>query len=203
MMGGNLPAVPKAKSAVARQVEDHATAVRRDQALVEIMRRAGSDLREQVEIMLRILGHAYEAVELVDEMREAGELKDGAGPPNSPAAGPLTLKDLGLSKRRLSDWRTLRELNAVAFVEQALSDERVATFERASIYWLRKRLERIAREGLDDESGEPDSTYEIRHGDLGVTRPSWRSCDVPVETYASRWRSCCGYSATPTKPSSW
>jgi methylase of polypeptide subunit release factors len=115
------------------------------QRLPDVLRARGASLREQVEVLVRVVELQYAAVELVDQMRAAGELTEHGGDRRS-KSGPRTLKDVGLDKRRLDEWRDLRDHNALVFLRQALDAGREDTLERASVNWLIERLARIERE---------------------------------------------------------
>lgn len=143
--------------------------VRRAQAVLDVARRARADLREQVQILVRVVELAYRGVELVDEMRECGELVEAGAASLRRTSAQATLKDVGLNHRRLSEWRSLREYDALAFLNTALKDERDTTLEKASLNWVRKRVERIAREAPPTGPVEDEYVYgdiKIRLGDF-------------------------------------
>jgi hypothetical protein len=144
---------------------------------------ARADLRQQVETLERIVSLAVQAVDLVDEMREAGELAEPNGNRvTSEVRSRLTLSDLGLSRRRVSEWRSLRDNDALGYLVGLLSDGREKEFEKASVNWLRKRAERISREKV-----EPDVEAEyiygditIRHGDLRTALADLSDVDAVI-----------------------
>jgi DNA methylase len=142
--------------------------LRRHQALLDVLRRGRAELREQVVVLRRCVEYAVRGADLVDELRDAGQLAEHGGDRATPEArGLLTLERLGLNDRRVSEWRSLRDHGAIAFLDQALADERAVTLERASLNWLRQRVERIAREEqAADADPEPAYDHELRHGDL-------------------------------------
>lgn len=113
------------------------TEVRREQALLDVLRRARADSREQLQALARIVDHCTAVVDLVDEMRAAGELRtqdDGASKAAQP--GRPSLEDLGLDHRRVAEWRQLRDHDAAAYLEQLGDDE----LGQASIRWLAAQL---------------------------------------------------------------
>lgn len=139
--------------------------IRRHQAVLDIQRRARIELREQVVTLRKIVEYAVRGADLVDEMQAARELRPGPG--QSPEVrGIPTLADVGLNDRRLAEWRSLRDHDALAFIDLALQENRQVMFEKASVNWLRKRVERVAREQQAADSPEPAYDYELRHGDF-------------------------------------
>lgn len=142
-------------------------------AVLAAMRQRRVDLRKQVEVLRRVVVLAVEVVDRVDEMRQAGELAEHGGDRRSSGAPRrLIIEDLGLSDRRVREWRKLRDDGAVPFLDDALADDREATFEKASMRWLLERVARIAREQLADERRaqpvEPisEDDLDIRCGDF-------------------------------------
>jgi hypothetical protein len=138
--------------------------IRRHQALLDVQRRGRAELRAQVVTLRKIVEYALRGADLVDELRDAGQLADHGG--DRSTSEVRTLNDVGLTRQRVAEWRSLRDHDALEFVDLALQANRESMFEKASINWLRKRVERIARERQAGDAPEPVYDYELRHGDL-------------------------------------
>jgi hypothetical protein len=162
-----LPGQPLPPAEITSAVEAE-TEIRRHQALLDVMRRGRADLREQILMLRRCVEYAYRGADLVDEMRAAGELVDEAGGKPSEVRTVSTLAEVGLTRQRVAEWRSLRDNGALGFLDQALADGREDTLRRASgINWLRERIERIAREeAAAASSPDPAYNFEFRHGDF-------------------------------------
>jgi SAM-dependent methyltransferase len=147
------------------------TQMRGAQALLDVMRRGRADLREQVKMLRQVIAYAYRGIELLDEMEDRGELAQQGDNRwiDRRTSAVYTLKDLELDHRRVAEWRTLRDHGALAFIDAALADERESTFEKASLNWVLRRVERIGRESEHAATTAPAYDYEIRHGDLRNT----------------------------------
>jgi hypothetical protein len=140
--------------------------LRREQAILDVLRRGRAELREQVVALRRCVELAVCGADLVDEMRDAGELAE-QGHPLTAEPRRFTLAELGLNHRRVSEWRSLRDNGALGFLDDAIATERRAALERASLNWVRQRVERIAREAAAEAAdSKPAYDFELRHGDL-------------------------------------
>lgn len=150
----NLPARAEAVRALEAEV-------RREQAVLDIMRRARADVREQVEVLRRVIGHAVAVVNLVDEMRVAGELVDAKGQPGTLPSElrKASLEDLGLTNQRVSEWRVARDRDALGYLEQLVAGGQEEAFERASIAWLVREVNRGARPDPHDTPPLPGDRY--------------------------------------------
>ena len=140
--------------------------MRREQAVLDIMRRGRADLKEQAVVLRRIVEYAVRGADLVDEMREAGELAEHGDNQWTSEVRTSTLETIGLNRQRVSEWRSLRDHDALGFLDRALADARENTLRKASINWLRARCERIDREDEAADTPEPAYDSELRHGDL-------------------------------------
>lgn len=145
--------------------------LRRQQAILDVMRRGRAELAEQAAVLRRCVELAVRGADLLDEMRAAGQLvAAGGGGAPAEVRRVLTLDGIGLNHRRAGEWRSLRDHDALAFLDQALAEGRETTLERVSLNWLRKRVERIARE-RQAAAADPDPVYdyELRLGDFRTT----------------------------------
>jgi len=146
--------------------------IRAQGAILALLRKGRADLKRQVQVIRRILEYSVRGADLVDEMRERGELvHSGGGGAPPEVRGVLTLAKLELDDRRVSEWFSLRDNGAIEFIDQAIADSREETFRKASVNWIRDRCERIAREreAKKAEAGQPAYDNEMRHGDLRDT----------------------------------
>ena len=146
-------------------------AVRKGKAILDVMRRGRADLKKQVQIIRRIVEICLRGAGLIEDMRARGELAEhGDGQLTAEvrrSKAILTLEDLDLDHRRVSEWFSLRDHNALAFIDEAIKTEREATWRKASLNWIRERVERISREHAAASSpSNPDYHSEIRFGDM-------------------------------------
>jgi hypothetical protein len=139
--------------------------IRYHQAILDVMRRGRAELRRQVEVLRTIVEYAVEGANLVDEMQQNRALPQLGD--NQWSLSELRTPSV-VPRQRVSEWRSLRDNGALAFIDAALAAERVTMFEKASFNWIRERVERIGREREADEAEEitPAYDYELRHGDL-------------------------------------
>lgn len=142
--------------------------IRYHKAILDVMRRGKTELREQVKVLRKVVEYAVQGADLIDDMRKRGDLAEQGGDRKSKSeVRTLILGQDGLpSRQRTAEWRSLRDHGALAFIDAALESERVAMFEKASVNWIQQRLERIGRESTAKNAGMPAYDYEIRHGDL-------------------------------------
>ena len=66
-------AIPPAEVDHPKEIEFQ---IQREKAVLDIMKRARKDLRQQVQVLRRIIEYAVRGADLVEEMRKRGELAD-------------------------------------------------------------------------------------------------------------------------------
>lgn len=139
------------------------------QAILDVMKRGRAELWRQMEVLRTIVEYAVEGANLIDGMQTRDELATPGRPRKMSEPRTINFGKDGMPiRQRVDEWRSLRDNGALAFIDAAIAAKRETTAIKASVNWIRERLERIDREqqAAEAEASEPAYDYEIRHGDL-------------------------------------